>query len=216
MKKWTAWLVAVLMLFTMLPLPVSAAADALKQQDGLNFAKGTQPNGEYVVMIKAGSEWKEVDKLRFGKDPQQRTVDLGSLIAGNEKAVIKIAKRGDGVKEFKVSVPEAKWGITGFTYTDKVKCQHKVYEFKIPLEDAGMDTLQPGDKLELAFAAYGTMALGELKFEPKSSRCKALFHKYQPYIGWYIKRLSVLLLRDCTIYIVFIEFFNFFKIISYA
>lgn len=59
-----------------------------------------------------------------------------------------------GVREFKVSEAETKWGKPDFTYTDKVAYQHKVYKFKIPLtEIAGGDVPQ---KLSLAFAAYGT------------------------------------------------------------
>jgi hypothetical protein len=61
-----------------------------------------------------------------------------------------------GLKEFKVSVPETKWGKAGFTYTDKVGYQHKVYEFKIPLGEVLGKQIMGRDKVFLAFSAYGT------------------------------------------------------------
>ena len=60
------------------------------------------------------------------------------------------------VREFKVSVPETKWGNADFTYTDKVPYQHKVYEFEIPLREIGITDASKADELKLAFAAYGT------------------------------------------------------------
>jgi hypothetical protein len=60
------------------------------------------------------------------------------------------------IKEFKVSVPETKWGSPEFSYTDKVNYQHKVYEFKIPLSEITEGGLYKQDKLLLAFSAYGT------------------------------------------------------------
>ena len=68
----------------------------------------------------------------------------------------------EGIKEFKVSVPETKWGNTAFTYTDKVAYEHKVYEFAIPLSE--IDSF--GGEVELAFAAYGTMAYDDNCFNP--------------------------------------------------
>lgn len=68
-----------------------------------------------------------------------------------------LVKTPKGVKRFKVSVGETKWGKPGFMYTDKVAYQHKVYEFKIPLDELGI--LKPEEKpLQLAFLAYGTTA----------------------------------------------------------
>ncbi len=58
------------------------------------------------------------------------------------------------LKEFRVSVPEQKWGKPAFTYTDKVAYQHKTYEFKIPLKEIG----KKDGEIKLAIAAYGTAA----------------------------------------------------------
>jgi hypothetical protein len=63
-----------------------------------------------------------------------------------------------GVKEFKVSEAETKWGTPGFTYTDKVSYQHKVYEFRIPLREIMGAQKDGKDKVLLAFSAYGTAA----------------------------------------------------------
>lgn len=63
-----------------------------------------------------------------------------------------------GVRTFKVSVPEQEWGTPGFTYTPRVAYQHKVYEFRIPLEDMGLSRASNSVSLELGFAAYGTSA----------------------------------------------------------
>ena len=48
------------------------------------------------------------------------------------------AKTAEGLKEFKVSVPETGWGSPGFAYTNKASYQHKVYEFKIPFSQLGI------------------------------------------------------------------------------
>lgn len=70
----------------------------------------------------------------------------------------------DGLREFKVSVPEQRWGQPGFIYTARAAYQHKAYEFQIPLSEIGLTQAQPGERLELAFAAYGTAAIQPLIF----------------------------------------------------
>jgi len=67
-------------------------------------------------------------------------------------------KTGEGIKEFKVSERNTDWGKSGFTYTDKVAYQHKVYEFKIPLKELNINDTKEATTLELAFSAYGTAA----------------------------------------------------------
>lgn len=62
------------------------------------------------------------------------------------------------IKEYRISVPETKWGNTEFTYTDKVAYEHKVYEFVIPFSEIGSTT----DELELAFVVYGTVSAPEI------------------------------------------------------
>ena len=71
-------------------------------------------------------------------------------------------KTGSGIKEYKVSVPETKWGRPGFSYTDKVEYQHKVYEFKIPLRDVYEKDTDKRDELQIAFAAYGTAGANQI------------------------------------------------------
>jgi cysteine-rich repeat protein len=65
-----------------------------------------------------------------------------------------------GTKEFKVSVPETRWGAPGFSYTNMVGYQHKVYEFKIPLAEIAEEGLRENDEIMVAFSAYGTAATG--------------------------------------------------------
>lgn len=76
------------------------------------------------------------------------------------------ARTPEGIKEFKVSVPEVRWGMTGFGYTGRVAYQHKMYEFSIPLQELGISAGDTGRELELAFAAYGTMAPRPNRTEP--------------------------------------------------
>lgn len=65
-------------------------------------------------------------------------------------------KTNSGIKEFKVSANETKWGKPYFAYTDKVNYQHKIYEFTIPFKEIGIASKQ--EKVLLAFSAYGTAA----------------------------------------------------------
>ncbi len=82
-------------------------------------------------------------------------------------------KRHDALQEFKVSERETCWGQPRFTYTDKVPYEHKVYDFKIPFR-ALAERPEPGDRLQLAFAAYGTAFPGvyaaDLAFDPNNNR----------------------------------------------
>ncbi len=66
-----------------------------------------------------------------------------------------IVRDGDTTRVFTSRVGQTQWGTPGFTYTPRVSYQHKVYEFAIPLS-----SLPAGPTLELAFAAYGTAAVG--------------------------------------------------------
>ena len=83
------------------------------------------------------------------------TIDFvpDNTIDGDKDYTKVFVKTKNGVKTYKLSVPEQKWGVPGFTYTKNAVYQHKVYEFKIPLSEFEAD-----EKLEVAFAAYGTAA----------------------------------------------------------
>jgi len=80
-----------------------------------------------------------------------------TMDGGKDYAKVYI-KAASGLKEFKVSVPETRWGMPDFTYTDKVKYQHKLYKFRIPFKDAGINNGDDTKGILLAFAAYGTAA----------------------------------------------------------
>ncbi|MBN2412472.1 T9SS type A sorting domain-containing protein [candidate division KSB1 bacterium] len=62
-------------------------------------------------------------------------------------------KSGKEIREYKVSVPEQKWGSPGYVYTARAPYQHKVYEFMIPFDEAG---IKSDEIVNLAFALYGT------------------------------------------------------------
>lgn len=75
------------------------------------------------------------------------------------------------------------WGKPSFTYTDKVAYQHKVYDFKISLEELGVTEDKKIKNLELAFAAYGTDApIGriypDLAFDPQTGTYLMAFIDY--------------------------------------
>ncbi len=83
-------------------------------------------------------------------------------------------KTDTGLKEFKVSVPETRWGKSSFIYTGKVAYQHKFYEFVIPLKELGIKPGNQDKDLSLAFAGYGTMAASEvdpaMAYDPVNKR----------------------------------------------
>jgi hypothetical protein len=66
-------------------------------------------------------------------------------------------KTESGLQDYTVSVLEQAWGKPGFSATSRADYEHKTYEYRIPLQELGIDG---GDgvhhPLELAFAAYGT------------------------------------------------------------
>lgn len=64
-------------------------------------------------------------------------------------------KLGERIKEYKITEVYSKWGKTSFIHTDKADYEHKVYEFKIPFKDIGIDK-ENTKEIELAFSVYGT------------------------------------------------------------
>ncbi len=60
----------------------------------------------------------------------------------------------DGFRRYQVSENDETWGTSGFTYTDRVGYQHKVYEFAVPFNEIGVD--EHTDAIKISFEAYGT------------------------------------------------------------
>lgn len=91
-------------------------------------------------------------------------------------------KTDKGLRMFKVSVPETKWGKASFVYTDKVAYQHKFYEFVIPLKELDIKPGSEAKDLEMAFAAYGTASWGELDpamaYDPEYERYLVVYNFY--------------------------------------
>ena len=102
---------------------------------------------------------------------------------GNKDYAKVYVKTETGLKEFKISEDETTWGTPSFTYTDKVAYQHKVYDFKIPLEELGVTKDKKIKDLELAFAAYGTDSpIGhiypDLAYDPQTGAYLMVFNDY--------------------------------------
>jgi uncharacterized repeat protein (TIGR02543 family) len=114
----------------------------------------------------------------------------------NDKDYAKVYARGNGqVREFKVSVPERRWGKAHFTYTDKVAYQHKVYDFVIPL--AGLPRNAEGG-LDLSFAAYGTASPMEnvtinLAYDPNLRRYLAVITVMGQVVGAFVGEDGVII-----------------------
>ena len=91
------------------------------------------------------------------------------------------AKTPEGLKEFKVSMKETAWGAPGFTYTDKVAYQHKVYEFRIPLKELGATGPDRPGEVQLAFSLYGTASPNpgnswpSMAYDPVNNRYLVVF-----------------------------------------
>jgi large repetitive protein len=58
-----------------------------------------------------------------------------------------------GTRKFLLTESTQSYGKTSFSVTDKVSYPHKVYEFRIPLEEIGA---APGDSINLSYSAYGS------------------------------------------------------------
>ncbi|MBW2624308.1 MAG: hypothetical protein JRD68_15475, partial [Deltaproteobacteria bacterium] len=102
---------------------------------------------------------------------------------GNKDYAKVYVKTEAGLKEFKISEDETRWGTPSFTYTDKVAYQHKVYNFKIPLKELGVTKDKKIKDLELAFAAYGTDSppghlYPDLAFDPQTGLYLMVFVDY--------------------------------------
>ncbi len=89
------------------------------------------------------------------------TVDFTSDNTSDDKldSATLLIKTPNGWKKFTIKADSEHWGKPGFTYTDKVAYQHRVYEFKIPLEKLGLSAKRGGD-LELMYVACGTSFCG--------------------------------------------------------
>ncbi|MFH1177659.1 MAG: hypothetical protein V1750_09655 [Acidobacteriota bacterium] len=65
-------------------------------------------------------------------------------------------RRGDQVREFRVSENETRWGHPSFLATARASYHHKLYTFAIPFSELGIESAREAGELKIAFAAYGT------------------------------------------------------------
>ncbi|MFN7989494.1 MAG: hypothetical protein U0529_18605 [Thermoanaerobaculia bacterium] len=67
-----------------------------------------------------------------------------------------------GIREFRVSERETRWGAPSFGPTPRAPWRHKLYRFAIPFSELGARDATAAGELKLAFSAYGTAAVSWL------------------------------------------------------
>lgn len=117
----------------------------------------------FVEFCKAGSGHPSTYAYGWVKDDGAAlyvAIDLAgdNTMDGDEDYAAVYAVTPSGLRRFEQSVPRQEWGKPGFSYTDAVAYQHKVYEFRIPLAELGLDGNGGERTVQLAFEAYGTLA----------------------------------------------------------
>jgi hypothetical protein len=60
------------------------------------------------------------------------------------------------MREFRVTDDQEQWGVSGFQYTSSVAYEHRVYEFRIPLNEVAASM---GAQIRYGFGCYGTVAV---------------------------------------------------------
>lgn len=80
---------------------------------------------------------------------------------GKDWASVQVATRA-GIREFRVSEGETRWGTPDFVSTARAAWHHKLYRFAIPFSELGVRNAAEAGELKLAFSAYGTAAVSWL------------------------------------------------------
>ncbi len=110
------------------------------------------------------------------------TVDFAAdnTFDGNKDYAKLYANIKGNIKEFKLSVPDQKWGKPLFDYTEDLPYQHKIYEFRIPLSEIGIKSVKDNKKLLLAFSTYGTSDPGDyspdIAYDSNLNRYLMVYH----------------------------------------
>ena len=121
--------------------------------DGLDeplFEQWSKPDTGHPAATVVGWAGSDDEHLYAALD---FTVD-NTVDGGRDWAELQVLT-SEGVKAFRITTADSRYGIVGFTHTGRVLHPHKYYEFKIPLAEIGA---APGDVLSLAFEAYGSAA----------------------------------------------------------
>jgi hypothetical protein len=119
------------------------------------FTETSLPVSGHPAGPVSGWAWEEGGRLRARLDfTTDNTMD-GDL----DWASLRVATPG-GPREFRVTASDRRWGRALFVPTEAAPYRHKVYEFEIPVEEAGLDREASGRPIELAFSAYGTSSPG--------------------------------------------------------
>jgi len=72
------------------------------------------------------------------------------------------------MREFRVTDDQEQWGVSGFQYTSSVAYEHRVYEFRIPLNEIAAST---GAQIRYGFGCYGTIAVDVTATPTQHSAC---------------------------------------------
>jgi len=134
-------------------IEVNRSLHGVIQDEAPFFKEFSQSGSGHPSSYTYGWVWNDDQNLYVSIDfTGDNTMDGGEDYA---KVYVNTGER-DGLKAFVVSTLETQWGKASFTYSDKVPYEHKYYQFKIPFTEMGLERLEEGGKLLLAFEAYGT------------------------------------------------------------
>ncbi len=81
---------------------------------------------------------------------------------GNKDYAALLLPTANGIKQFRITEQESRWGQARFVYTPRAGYRHKFYTFRIPRREIA-PFIDPNGNLPLAFAAYGTATPGSTR-----------------------------------------------------
>jgi alpha-tubulin suppressor-like RCC1 family protein len=136
---------------------------ALQSNNGSSAEKTSSNSEKPFFKVLCQTDSGHPDGFTFGwvrNDDKSLYIDLDftpdNTKDGDKDYARLYIKTSAGFKAFKISESQNRWGSPDFTYTDKVRYQHKKYRFEIPLAELGIEKAEERQELQLAFSAYGT------------------------------------------------------------
>ncbi|HHW48373.1 MAG TPA: hypothetical protein GXX14_07130 [Clostridiaceae bacterium] len=97
MKRWTAWMLIVLLFISLVPMRAAAEntvniQNEIYSKDPKNFT----PNGVLEISIEKDGEWKKAGELEYDRFLRSGNLDLNPWISDNSSVKIRIVKNGGG------------------------------------------------------------------------------------------------------------------------
>lgn len=155
---------------------------AAASRDGLQTFLATRPvireysntgSGHPGGLLAAWVEQDEQNLLVTVDFTQDNTED------GDDDYMELYLRNAHGVKTFRITASQNRWGRVIFARSPNADYEHKIYRFSIPLRDA---SLSKGEAVQLALAAYGTVAMPlsapGMAFDSNLRRYLLVFSKY--------------------------------------